>query len=254
MGCRFPAYSGKEVKAMVKYIRDRTGRFQTRPHYTIQELDAECERTLAGFYKTTPQNIGFPISTDDLTVLIEQNTSDFDPGADLSHYGDDVEGVTEFFPGQKPRVKISNKLAYDDRRENRFRTTLTHEFGHVKFHAYLFEMEGGTADLFGKERKPAVQACKRESIIDARQTDWMEWQAGYACGAFLMPITGLRKLVGEYQEQHNIFGSISMTSTHAPAVIDAVRAHFQVSEDAARVRLLKLDMLTQGAMNQSLMA
>lgn len=239
---------------MVKQVRDTTGRFQTRPHYTIQELDTECERIIAGFYKTTPQNLTFPISTDDLTKLIEQNTSDFDPGADLSHYGDDVEGVTEFCPGQKPRVKISEKLSYNDRMQNRYRTTLTHEFGHVKFHAYLFDLENGMDDLFGKAKKPAIQVCKRETIIGAPQTDWMEWQAGYACGAFLMPVTGLRKLVGEYLQQHNIFGSVSMASAHAAALIETVRKHFEVSEDAARVRLLKLDMLTQGAMNQSLIA
>jgi hypothetical protein len=31
------------------------------------------------------------------------------------------------------------------------------------------------------------QVCKRDGIINARQSDWTEWQAGYACGALLMP-------------------------------------------------------------------
>jgi hypothetical protein len=35
--------------------------------------------------------IPMPIETDDLARLIERDTSDFDPGADLSSYGRDVE-------------------------------------------------------------------------------------------------------------------------------------------------------------------
>jgi len=66
--------------------------------------------------------------------MIEQNGADLDPYADLSVHGADVEGMTEFFPNRGPKVSISEKLSNDGRRENRFRTTLTHEFGHVKFH------------------------------------------------------------------------------------------------------------------------
>jgi hypothetical protein len=89
-----------------------------------------------------------PIPTDELTRLIERDVSDFDPGADLSEYAADVEGVTEFSPRRKPRVRTALELAYDERRENRYRTTLTHEYGHVHFHSYLFEMEPRSRDLF----------------------------------------------------------------------------------------------------------
>jgi len=36
-------------------------------------------------------------------------------------------------------VKISRELSADERRENRLRTTLTHEYGHVHFHNFLFD-------------------------------------------------------------------------------------------------------------------
>ena len=55
--------------------------------------------------------------------------ADLDPYADLSAYGADVEGVTEFFPNRGPKVSISERIAADERRENCYRTTLTHEFG-----------------------------------------------------------------------------------------------------------------------------
>jgi hypothetical protein len=84
-----------------------------------------------------------------------------DPGANLSEYGGDVEGVTEFRPNRKPGVRIVRKLAYDERRENRYRTTLTHEYGHEHFHGYLFELELRSGDLLQPKERNAVQVCNR---------------------------------------------------------------------------------------------
>jgi Zn-dependent peptidase ImmA (M78 family) len=189
-----------------------------------------------------------------LTRLIERDVSDFDPGADLSEYGRDVEGVTEFRPGRKPRVRIAGELAYDERRENRYRTTLTHEYGHVHFHGYLFALAAQSGDLLQPKDRNAVQVCKRETIIDARSTDWMEWQAGYICGAILMPISLFRAVVGSFQQEHEIFGPVAKSSAHAAALIERVRTTFQVSAEAARVRLLKLEFLASEARGPSLFA
>src|SRR3546814_5151004 len=70
--------------------------------------------------------------------LIELNDASLDSSADLTVYGDDVEGVTAFHPDGDPEVAISDRLANDPRRENRLRTTLAHEFGHVHFHRHLW--------------------------------------------------------------------------------------------------------------------
>jgi IrrE N-terminal-like domain len=218
----------------MRYVKDMTGRFATRPHYEPAELDNECEAVLTAFFSG---RIPMPIETDDLARLIERDTSDFDPGADLSSYGRDVEGVTEFKRGQKPRVRIVAALAYEGERQNRYRTTLTHEYGHVHFHAYLFETEPQD-DLFTLKGAGArEQVCKRDGIINARQSDWMEWQAGYVCGALLMPAAHFRSVVSGYQQANGIFGPIAAGSAHAAALIDKVRKEFQVSADAARVRL-----------------
>jgi hypothetical protein len=99
----------------MRYIKDTTGRFLMRPHYDPAELDRECEAILSKFFGG---RFPIPIETDDLTRLIERHTSDFDPGADLSCYGRDVEGVTEFKPGQKPRVRIATALADGADRQN----------------------------------------------------------------------------------------------------------------------------------------
>jgi hypothetical protein len=62
---------------MVKYVPDRTGRFSQRPHYEPKELDRECENIIAGFLKERHGAAKYPVSTDDLTVLIEASGETF---------------------------------------------------------------------------------------------------------------------------------------------------------------------------------
>jgi hypothetical protein len=88
------------------------------------------EEIVVNFLKGHLGKVQFPIQTDDLTILIERDTEDLDPYADLSAYGDRVEGLTEFMPGRKPCVRITAALATSENRENRYRTTPTHEYGH----------------------------------------------------------------------------------------------------------------------------
>lgn len=234
----------------MRYVKDMTGRFAMRPHYEPAELDKECERILAGFFSG---RIPTPIDTDSLASLIERDTSDFDPGADLSGYGPDVEGVTEFLPNRKPKVRIVAELAYDEVRQNRYRTTLTHEYGHVHFHAYLFATEPRGGDLFSSApAKAGEQVCKRDGILNARKTDWMEWQAGYVCGALLMPVTALRRVVAGYQEQQKLFGPVADRTEHASRLIETIRSEFQVSADAARIRLIQLAHIQPHAQAKSL--
>lgn len=228
---------------MVKQVPDRTGRFFERPHYEPKELDTLCERAVVDFFRKIGKPLGFPIATEDLLRLIEQEVSEFDGYADLSRYGDDVEGVTEFLPGRKPCIRISSTLADDSRRENRYRTTLTHEWGHARLHAYLFELERPRRDLAGGGGTDRMQVCKRDTIVNASQTDWMEWQAGHVCGAVLMPASQVRTLVSGYQHDHGIYGPVSATGSHGRALMEATMSGFQVSTDAARVRLLRLGFL-----------
>lgn len=228
---------------MVKYVPDKTGRFSQRPHFRPEELDRECEGIITKFLRDRYGKVELPVQTEDLMTLIERDAADLDSYADLSIYGADVEGVTEFQQGQKPNVKIAAALSNDKRRENRLRTTLTHEYGHVHYHSYLWEMEPPGSDLLRQKPNANKQICKRESILDASQTDWMEWQAGYVCGALLMPISYVRRVVGSYQEANDLYGTIGVHGQHGSTLIQMIQQEFQVSADAARVRLLKLNVL-----------
>lgn len=228
----------------MKMIPDNTGRFGRRPFYDARELDNECERLIRDLLLTRKKKIEYPVSTDDLTVLIEMHDADLDSYADLSAYGDDVEGVAEFFPSRGPKVSISERISGDERRENRYRTTLTHEFGHVKFHGPLWAEKFATGDLLDRRPDANEAISKRENILNAPQSDWMEWQAGYISGALLMPVTPVRRLVSEYCGPRELHGDIHVSSEHAGRLLQMVLDQFAVSEEAARVRLIKLSLLT----------
>jgi len=236
----------------VRYVADRTGRFTQRPHYEPKELDRECEAIVSAFLKERHGTVTYPLTTDDLTVLIERDTESLDQYADLSGYGRDVEGVTQFQPGRKPKVLISETLATADNRQNRLRMTLAHEYGHVRFHAPLWDLEPPSADLLKANPRANMQVCFRDKILDAAQTDWMEWQAGYVGGALLMPVSRVRSLVTEYCESHNLFGIVDQDDSHGRALIEKISAAFTVSSDAARIRLIKLGILGAASAGPSL--
>ena len=163
----------------MKWVTDRTGRFARRPHYLPEELDSGCELVILAFLNKRYGKVEFPIKTDDLTVFIEEQ-ADLDSYADLSGEGQGVEGVTESVPGKRPVVKIAKALDAAHL-ENRLRTTLTHEYGHVHFHRFMFEDGHGAAgSLFAQVHAAQGNKCHRDTIIGAPERDWMEWQAGYA--------------------------------------------------------------------------
>ena len=230
---------------MVRYVNDNTGRFKERPHYDPKELDRECESIINKLLRERHGEVKFPVLTDDIEVLIEQHAT-LDMYADLdAEYGSDVEGVTEFYPGKKPVVKVSKRLSENEKFANRLRTTMTHEFGHVRFHAYLWDMKFESPSLFANLHSENVIVCKRDTIMSASKTDWMEWQAGYVCSAILVPASHIKKLVGQFFEEHSIYGYISLSDVKIPSLIDLVASTYQVSKDAARVRLSALNLISE---------
>jgi len=122
----------------MKWVIDTTGRFKWRPYYNQEELDNECEQIVSDFLTKKYGAIHFPLSTDDLSVLVERDTSDLDLFADLSRDGEDVEGTTDFFLDKKPAVRTARALSLDSSKQPRLRTTLAHEYGHVRFHNFLW--------------------------------------------------------------------------------------------------------------------
>lgn len=234
-----------------RWVPDPTGRFAKRPHYSPEQLDAECERIVSEFLQSRHGRLTFPISTDDLTVLLERDVEDLDPYADFSSDKGEIEGVTEFRLGRKPTVRIAAKLTNTPSLVNRLRTTLTHEYGHVHFHDVLYQVDSKRASLFDEPGPtalvPQAHRCKRDSMVSFSERDWMEWQAGYVCGAMLIPFTPLVAHVQDFRRRHSLeHAAISEQNASGGALIQEVAKAFQTSRDAARVRLLQKKILSSG--------
>ena len=223
----------------MRYIRDTSGRFPERPYYEPGELDELCEGIVETFLRRKYGTVRYPIPTDGLELLIEQQEVVLDCYSDLDYLGADTHGATVFEPNKPTRVYVSKQLSENAVRENRFRTTLAHELGHVLLHGPLFRA-AKTGDLFDLSASSRA-TCTRRSVELAAQTDWLEWQAGFVAGALLMPITRLRQLAATTLSE---VGAVSIDSTAAQSLIRRVMRTFQVSRAAAEVRLQQAGLVT----------
>lgn len=226
----------------MKWIKDTTGKFSYRPFFEDGELDERCEQIVIPFLSKDIGKVSFPINTADLERLVEEYTSDLDTYADLTHEGKNIQGMTIFFMNDDPKVLISRKLG-DYMYENRRRTTLSHELGHTIFHRSLWDYQ--QIPLFERDNSSIVIQCMRRDIIGANKNNWLEWQAGYASGAILMPISRVKEVASEV---HDLLGSssiISTTSSPGFGLISRVRKTFSVSKLAAKIRLIQLGFVTE---------
>ena len=167
----------------MKWVRDTTGRFAQRPHYDPAEIDVKCKSLISQFLRHGRKVVRYPISTDDLIVLLEREAADVDIYADLTDEGPAVEGATYFDPKGKPTIKIARHLAEDPWAINRFRTTATHELGHVRFHAFLWPLEPlpslfELGDTHIRCRSLAALPARQYPNSEGRRLDGM---AGWLC-------------------------------------------------------------------------
>lgn len=182
-----------------------------------------------------------PASTDEITTLIERSVASLDLYADLSEFGPNIEGITLFSYGCKPTVLISKTLT-EASNDNRLRSTLGHEYGHVILHNPVFQRLAHAR--LGLE---AYQVSIEGGFQRSRQPDHYESQAWKAAGALLMPIGYLKEVVRVTRAQFETFSPISFDSDEGNQVVSAVATAFEVSVPFARVRLLKSKLLATEA-------
>src|SRR3546814_3366185 len=87
-------------------------------------------------------------------------------------------------------------------------------FGHVHFHRHLWAEKFQHGQRFDRRSHENKAVCKRDTIIQAANYDWMEWQAGYVSGAILMPVTSIRRLVSEYCQERDLHAAVAVRSDH----------------------------------------
>lgn len=219
----------------MKMIPDRTGRFPERPYYEIEELEDECERIMESFLMGRYGQFSIPVPTDALVELLDRETAKLNLYCDLSREGEEVHGVTEFFPGHKPHVSIARELSYQHWREHRKRSTLPHEYGHVHWHAWLFNRYC--------QRHERHKCLRGEIVIASGDVDWMEWQAGYVSGAILMPRSRMRLHVNAFRAERGVEGRLEEETIPGQLLIQRTSELFKVSPEAASVRLRQLGHL-----------
>lgn len=211
----------------MKWIPDRSGAFPRRLYFeTLLELDTECERLLSlVHYDRLDSAFQPPLSDDALQVLIEHH-ADLDLYADLP---EGVEGVTEFRRRARPLIRMNAVLANDPSRRNRLRTGLAHEWFHAVFHRSAWEMRWARAQAKGSAE--VIRAsCHRDTVVGASEREWMEFQAGYASCALLMPRRFARTIADAMRSE----GADEL------AIVERLATTFEVSTQAARWRLSHL--------------
>ncbi len=235
----------REGGGEMRWVRDGTGRYRWRPFLDASEIDVFCERRIQRFLFDHYGDVAYPLSTDDLTRLIEQDVDDLDLFADLSTLGDDsaiVEGVTTFVPGRRPSVQIARQLSEDPRQEARLRTTLAHELGHVLLHDFTGEREDAPRPRQADDPDTATTTwCTPWVIGTGSRVDWMEWQANYASGALLMPRAAVWQAMRPFVEDES--NTAPPLRACLGPMVDWMQGHFLVSEAAAYVRLRQLRYL-----------
>lgn len=191
----------------------------------------------------------FPVTTDDLTTLLEEHVEQLDLYDDLSTYGSGVEGLTLFSFGKKPTVRIAPELS-EATNKNRLKSTLAHELGHVILHDPMFQSrsQGGLFDASAT----AYQVSYRDGDSSASQTDLYEYQAWFFCRALLMPSSEVGRLIQERRNQTDHIADIWHESAVGHEIVRGLALHFGVSEALARIHLVKTGALSKDAPPPSL--
>ena len=233
----------------MSFYMDEKGRGIERKYYHFSELDNYAENVIKTYSVTDNSHVLYPLSTDFLTILIEKYVDDLDLYYNMHEkYPDEVvEGVTIFRPCSKPSVLISEQLQNN---ENRLRTTLSHELGHVILHNPLWQTKFRNEQLNLSQDYCVEQVCKRENITsnisntneaNYKNYDWMEWQANYFGCALLMPKSEVINTIHNFIKNKGILTGIYESSSLASELISIVAKKFQVSFQAAMIRLKVLN-------------
>lgn len=234
----------------MKCYRDRkTG--EERLWFVEDEIETivEVELAKAGLLPT----VDSPVVNVERFVESHLNVQ-FDPYATLPA---DVLGQTDFRIGERPLVMINADLtgaALDDENsplglQGRWRATVAHEGCHVILHRCLYNLNVSQGSLFdvgdGSEEPPVrLQRCLKRDVSYARTaSDWREVQANQGMAAMLMP---RQVFVAACRAEFNKLGvgRIDQGTPHADTLARRMAELFQVSRQAASIRLVTLNLLS----------
>ena len=100
--------------------------------------------------------------------------------------------------------------------------------------------------LYDKSGADSPHRCFWQGLLPTSAVvDWSEWQAGYASGALLMPESFARRTVEAYFQNRPERPPVAKGSPEASALCQRISLAFDVSVEAATVRLKQLGYLTE---------
>lgn len=171
---------------------------------------------------------------------------------DLSSYGEDVCGLTDF---ANRMILIDEKLAEKPELENIFNFTCGHEIGHWELHRHVPITTSDNDD--GKQEVIYRIVCKNNLVRVVKDTyntprGFLEWQANSFSAALLLPPLQVRALIMDWQKERGIrnVGKIHLDNQQINQLdymsLSAYLSNlFGVSRDALKIRLKNLDILNE---------
>lgn len=173
-----------------------------------------------------------------------------------------VLGITSFRVGQNPVVEINKDLtdAVFDQEDSsvsllgRWRATLAHEAAHVILHRPLFEVSVIQGNLFDgimeQSQTELVIKCYKKNVGFAKgQSDWREFQANRGMATILMPQSLLAEVIKKILRSPA--NALPVEGSHeALLLVESISKVFQVSRQAATIRLLDSGTLIPAGQSQ----
>jgi Zn-dependent peptidase ImmA (M78 family) len=232
-------------------------------HQRVWYEPSDIERIMSEQLRAAKIRISTMSPVPDLEQLIEGHLR-----VELDQYAalpDDVLGLTEFDGGKSPRMFINANItsAADDNppqpgARGRWRATLAHEASHVILHRYLFDPDmapirrGDWRDPDSQNQPVVAGSLKRveclhrdvnveDSVIRRATPNWREVQANRGMASLLMPETWFVRVA---TLNGAVKGSVhDQNSAKGTALIAAIAHAFDVSKQAAALRLKTFEML-----------
>lgn len=138
------------------------------------------------------------------------------------------------------RTVIIDKQLTAEKQRHRYRFTMGHEAAHDILHSGYFAYDPNQMTLFDA---PMIQ-CRVDNYStnsNGKRTDrdWLEWQANALSSSILMPQSAVKKVVKEEVKTSLPQGILADYLTHV------VKQTFDVSYEAAQIRLKELNIITE---------
>lgn len=163
---------------------------------------------------------------------------------------DPVAEKAKYISAKANTIIIDNTLLQESK-EHRYRFTMGHEApGHAFLHQEYFAVDPNQLSFLTPNDAAQFQ-CRVDSAQLLREKpkdtwddrDWMEWQANAMASAFLMPETMVRKVVADLRQEMGVQYCKGHESRFAHVAAARVSNVFNMSFQAANIRLKNLNLI-----------